>query len=112
MTLRDKRAAFYLSFTLDFLETLKKDEKPKGRGWNRIEAVQESANRLLDVYRPEAMRGQDVDRALRLMKLANAFIHKVYGRTRGKAVRRRDFCLNLPILNNSGRRAIVKRRSR
>jgi len=110
-SLRDKKAAFYLSFALDFLETLRTGEKPKSRGFNRIEAAQDCINRLLDCYRPEAMRGRDVDRALRLLKVSNAEIDKLYGR-RGKVLRRRDFCLGVPSMNSSGYRAVVKRRGR
>jgi hypothetical protein len=79
MNTRDKRAAFYLSFTLDFLETLRNEAKPKSFEANRIAACQDSISRLLDCYRTEAMQGQDVTNALHLLEVTNAEIDRMYG---------------------------------
>lgn len=78
LTTHDKAAAFHISFSLAGIAKLKAKAKPKSREWNRLDAAEDTLNRLLDCYDLTQLHDSDMANATRIFEMMEAEVDRLY----------------------------------
>lgn len=78
MTHKQKVASFQISYMLAMIDNLKSRETPKSAVWNRLDSLEDRANRALDYYRIHRMAKGDLDRASKLFSRLDLEIATLY----------------------------------
>lgn len=90
LTAHQKIASFQLSYMLAMIDNLKSRETPKTATWNRLDGLEEKANRALDHYRIHRMAKGDLDRAAKLFDRLDREIADLYPTRQAKRQIRRN----------------------
>lgn len=78
LTTKDKAAAFHISFCLAGLNKIKRDTKIKSREWNRIDAAEDTLNRLLDCYPLTELHNEDMEKAAKIFGALEKQVTRMY----------------------------------
>lgn len=90
LTHHQRIASFQLSYMLAMIDNLKSREVPKSATWNRLDGLEDKANRALDYYRIHRMSCADLDRAAKLFDRLDTEIKSLYPTTKEKKRQRRQ----------------------